>query len=1308
MSLADLETFLLERLAELDPNMDLTPGSPADVQVVQALLRRLGPDPYTVDLGTFLRDKINQEFPDAATREGDALTDLLIKAALVLWDPVIRENIRIRNNLSFRDPAVLTADEADALGANLFATLNRGEFARGVARVYFLQPQHASLSPANFFSSKSDLQFLPTEVQSLSAEEMLFNVEESLYYFDVNVIAQTPGADSNIEPDSLISVANLASAVRVTNKARFHFGVPAETPTDFIARMDRQLSERSLVTERGILAKVRNAFAEVSRLAVVGFGDAEMQRDVLTGGGLGPMLAGGLRLAVIADGENHPLSRRIRVLDPPDFTALLGPTGTVLSGFTLTVFDAFPPLSLPAVRDLTVQRVVDPSTLDLNEQVLRVGAAERCWSLRKQELRLSGMPGGILFPDSEDGTVSVPNQVHIGGATDILVRGATFDTATLVLTDVVDDTPALSGRRLRVADAGHVVLGDLVLGSTYAPDDATYRILAAGTTLSLQVMDPPSAGSFRITAVIQLSGQSPVLAITPAITTAPGAFRWRLLDEIDIDLREPKETKVTGSDLVSVQGQDTLDTAGGVDFSAYGVAPGDVVRIYDGAVRGDYNVTGVLTPLFRQVRVDRPLSATVSNLQYAVFRPNADGGLKMPFVRIASIELLDSSSQPIGTNVPFAAPVDIRSRGFANLAHGIKADVADGRLGIVSPAFPSGALDVAGLSLSIRWAGPSAVNVTFSGQNPIALRTLVDQINQASTLATGVAGLATVINGERLGLVPVVPGLVVDGGTALGIIFGPDSSYTASDIRSELASLTTLHPPLDTTADVAQVLDGLQIGFYGELRLTAGGGLRGIYDFAPEAGRRVQIGSRSIGSARLYFLEPTSIEFPANAIFRVHGPDGGTLDFHPDPTRTYQRIPALPSGTKPKDGSTKAGGSTLTTGTLDFVRKGIEPGDWLVLDYIPIIAARALPDPVPDLHTRSIVLSINGGLDKSVIFVHDEVTIPSNAVTRQGVADQINRIVGQAICRINASGQLEFEADAEIVIRASGSANALLGLPTTVDVNDSSPHQGTYTIVAVAPSQLTVDASFRLPSDVTRGQFRVLRRGLQRICATEMSTQRGTAGLYYFDIDLISEGSGDRYNIEADLPMTASGYNADGYSLSTADPNLSFSELEQPRLHLSRSILEIGVSDDPENATELSGQNAQIHYERSALTSNVQTFAIAETERVVNESTLVRHLVPYFVRLDLSYVGGSQASIVTADIRDYIQKLYPNDALTVSALEKIVLGRGASSVTNPLDLIAVIHNFDRTISVERSRDRLNTGHLAAFVPDVLNIARRLS
>lgn len=89
MGIVDLENFLREKLSTWDPSLDVAAGSPVDSQVVQPLLRRVGTDPFTVDAFTFALTRLQQEVPTLAVGDGDAIEDLLLKPAMLLWDPIV-------------------------------------------------------------------------------------------------------------------------------------------------------------------------------------------------------------------------------------------------------------------------------------------------------------------------------------------------------------------------------------------------------------------------------------------------------------------------------------------------------------------------------------------------------------------------------------------------------------------------------------------------------------------------------------------------------------------------------------------------------------------------------------------------------------------------------------------------------------------------------------------------------------------------------------------------------------------------------------------------------------------------------------------------------------------------------------------------------------------------------------------------------------------------------------------------------------------------------------------------------------------
>jgi hypothetical protein len=1329
VALFDLQAFLQERGQVFDENLDVTAGSPFDTQVIQPTLRRLGTDPFTVDLAVFLSDRLKQAFPEMATDEGDAITDLLIKPAVLLWDPFVRETLRIRSGQSFRDPSALTTDEAEALGANLFSERTTGDFTRGQVRVYFSQPRGSNLSPLNFFTTKGGLHFFPDGTQAITVEEMLLNQDGSLYYFDVSVIAENQGSSYNIGPNEIVNVANLDGTQKVTNLRRFQNGEDAETAAEFIGRTEQELTERSMVTLRGIGSRVPRAFPAVSRLAVVGFGDPEMQRDIIRGGGLGAALAGGIKGTTLLDGEGKLNTRRFQVLDAGvDFTSLV--TGPA-SSYVLTTFSAFS--GPPIVRDLLVRSVISSDTLEVESQEMLPFYTDRAWSLRKQELTLSGIPGGILYPDSAEGTVTVPdNEIHIGGLYDVSVRGTDFEESSLVVENVTDSQPAASGLHANMffSAVGRVTLLDLVLGTTYAVGDAVYTALTEARRFgfTLQILDGTNAGDYRVVDVLQSIGSSPEIYLDTAIPVITGEYRWRLVDVIDVDLVDPRDTRVTGSDLQSVQNQKQLTTAAGVDFIELGTSVGDVLRIFDGPDAGDFTVTAV--PFFNTVTVDRGLTATSSALNYEIFKKNVAGGIQLPLVRITKVELLDNTNQPVGSIVPYAKPVDVQSRAFENPGRGVKVDVTDGTIGIVSQPAPGGLFPVSSMSFTIEFlsslTGYPSVVVTFTAGDKTPAQ-VVTAINAAasSTLSANTV-LAVLVGVDRVGIVPIDPLTVVRTGSAMFGLFGDTQTRTSSDVRSSV-DWSLVSPAINQDdLDVIQFLDGVQIGFYGDLRfgdtappallspvgadpytgLYSGSEALGTYaQFAPEADRHVQVGSRSIGSVRCYFLEPTSIEFNRNSFFSTTLSDGSAIRYFPDPTLNAVRIPAAPSTVRPKDGASVGGGGTFSSVSQDFVLSSVVRGDLLLVKYVPILATAVLADPVVNLALKTLVVSIDGGADQSIMFSTDLTGFPAH-VSRDGVVSQINAATGRAIAKLGGTNMLELEGDVSIVVRKTGTANALLGFSAVQDHNNTSPHAGTYIITTATETTLNVLPLFPGAASLTRESYEVQRPGTQRINSTQMNNNVGEAGLYFFDVELVSEGTGDQYNIDSAQQLFATGYRSDGYYLTTDDSNLTFSPVEHPRLHVSRSILEVGVSDDPRNATQLSGQNLEITYERSTLVSDVQNFASSDTERVICANPLVRHLVPHYVRFDLEYVGGSRESLISDDLNAYVKELFPADYLESSDVVEIAYKRGASSVKSPIDLIAVVHQYDRQVQVQRSQNSLNTGRLAAFSPDRITVNRR--
>jgi hypothetical protein len=1380
MAVRDLEAYLRERAVQWDPTLDISPGSPFDTQVVQPLMRRLGTDPFTVDLITFLDARLKQAFPELATRSGDSVTDLLMKPAALLWDPIVRETTRVKRNLSFKDPATLTLEEAEALGANLFAERTTGEYARGQIRVFFSQPQNITVSSVNYATSRGGLRFFPTSVQTIRTEEMALNqAGDGTYYFDINMRAEEPGEDYNIGIGEMSNIANVEAAVRVTNLKRFRWGTPEQSAEEFIDSAQRQLTERSLVTLRGAAAQLTRAFSELRRMNVVGMGDPEMNRDIIMGGGLGEVLISG-HGGMTVDDTSHQAATRRFAIDPLidtdiSFFSSVGSSSATISGFVLTLVDAAADVAANPIQDFDVLRVIDDQTLEISEQLLAYNRTDLRWALRKKELTISKIPGGILFPTSPAGTLTIEDgTIHVGGATDIYISGTEFQEATLVLDNVTDETVELSGTDARLTTDG-VELYDFVLGTDYSINDATYRLLerAQRRSLTLQLVtggpghDPDNLGVYRVVRAVQALGAPAKLQVEPILASldSPIPYRWRLFDEVNITLTDPKETRTSGSDLSTVQNSTQVTTGSGTDFTELGVSQDDVLRILNGPDAGDYVIDSVITNTI--LRLDTVIRNTASNLQYTIFRKNAAGGISLPLIRITQIDLLDSSLQPLGSTIPYAKPIDIQSRAFQNPGRGVKHTLSDVQLGIISQVAAGGSFSgIAGHALAIRVHLPDGSFADQScafGSDP-TLSQAISLINSAVYLACGVSDAVFEFEaGSRFAIRPVKAGLELRGDDeALTSLFGNGEPRTTADIRSDTVISSGgwegLSPAVDYNSglDIAQAISGNQIGFYTAPYSGPSSSTGGTYtgdvvtasqaliirdvtvdtnektkQFAPEENVRLQVGSRSLGSARCYFLEPTTIEFGEDSIFYAELTTG-LVRFMPDPTLNYQIIPPLPGNSKSNDGESTQYGNIFSAASQNFLRSGVTPGDILVIDYLPLRGSKvhatatitdlaAKPSALPPEPAKYLTFSINDGPNLTVTFIRDDTSLSEGEVTKEGVIEQINAKAGMEIAAITAADKIEFVADALITIKKEGTANPVLlenvddtGQSfSTQDCSNQSPHalatgEG-YRIDAVDITELEVSPNFDIslpyPATITRQGFRIYRRGVQRISTTQMALQKAEAGLYYADVELVSEGCGDLWNIAADIQLKAEGYVSDGYYLETEDENLSFSMLEVPKLVTSKSILENGVDDDPNNITQIAGQNLQIRYERSQLVQDAQAYVNAQTERVTGESILIRHLIPNYVRFDLFYVGGSREDIVIPLLERYIRDLRPINPLESSRVQDIVNRAGATSLTNPVALISVIHNLDRIIWASRSENYVTAGRLSAFFPDLLNVVR---
>jgi hypothetical protein len=537
----------------------------------------------------------------------------------------------------------------------------------------------------------------------------------------------------------------------------------------------------------------------------------------------------------------------------------------------------------------------------------------------------------------------------------------------------------------------------------------------------------------------------------------------------------------------------------------------------------------------------------------------------------------------------------------------------------------------------------------------------------------------------------------------------------------------------------------------------------------PNASVSMSAGSRSYGNARVYFLDPTSFEVKGSwrpalvrsgtpttpvsggrlcnrAVFASPAADdailvdetarthftatvnGAELRFFPDPDLNHD---VLPSATEdvPNNLFTANGTATVNTQAsgepagdlgknsrdpdVDFLAREVLVGDLLELTYVPIqgtvdvsLAGAVITYPT-QIAGKTLRMAIDGGPVRTMTF-SDQVSDENDLI------EEINTFFGEDIAFLETIGavkHLRLEADYEMTVHKDGTINSIVGLPTGSNTTNKAPADidGRYTILTVGdPADPTVHDTLEVsPTPTADGQaqhFKILRPGLQRVSSTTMNDQIET-GLYYVDIELVSEGAGDSWNLPANTAFVVVGHSSDGYRLVPVDTNLTYSIEEDLNLVLSRRIITVGSTDRPDQATQLSGQNIQINYDRSPLTASIQAFASSEIDRVLNASLLVRHLQPHYINFDMTYRDGSSADVVEQDVEDYLNNLEPDERVEASDIQDLARRRGADYIQSPITLVAIAHDEERNISVDRSQDFVTKGRLATFIANDIEITR---
>lgn len=690
MATAELKTYIEDRLSVLSPGIDLEPGSPAQVQFITPLLEYLGTDPFETDIETFLTDRFAQEFPEVYAGDPGVIRDSFVNPLIMFLEPFKRETQSVRRGQSLKNPDILSDEDADALVANFFEERSTGGFATGTARVFFTNPTNVQIEITTRFYTAAGLSFFPTNPRAVTAEEMVFNKQGSLYFVDIPVQAEKVGTEYNIDVAALVGVEGLFNPVQVSNPQKFSDGsVRIDTPT-FIASAREALNERSLVTRRGGTARLNEVFqGDLKAVQIIGAQDPEMQRDILVATSPGhAWLTGSVGI------YGNVAFVQCRTVDDPSDTPTVSPGDSLyvyLDKYSYAGYWSTLDQSKRFVR-FTVEEVLSgpfgiSSLFQLGYLVRFSGSFPTGVTLPGTTVVLEGgltKKGTVAvssLPSIGSVNLTVNNQsVHVYGHSDIYVRPVLQPSSKAVLESLTNDVSIAPFKIQRLTLQTY---GQALTDKNKVTDVIDFGQSGVEVSDIIVIETGDDAGSYQI---IKVSGSTLYLSQNLTKTSAAN-IRYSISKSINFNLFEPRILKIpfgsiANNDLQTSIGSKTLSVINpSTNFIELGAAVGDTLRILNGPDAGDYTIEGFSVD-GKQFYVNVEMTSTSTNLSYEVFTP-LDPVLR-PLVRVKKISVLDSSKQSSGITIPPAEPVGVVP--LANVTSAMVRGKSQTRSGIVLPA----------------------------------------------------------------------------------------------------------------------------------------------------------------------------------------------------------------------------------------------------------------------------------------------------------------------------------------------------------------------------------------------------------------------------------------------------------------------------------------------------------------------------------------------------------------------------------------------------------------------------------------------
>jgi hypothetical protein len=258
----------------------------------------------------FLTKRLKEYDPNFEVRKGTGFYQLFFNPMQFITQPIIDEAVEMTIAQSFlrilqqSNPDAFSEEAVDSLASNFFVERISGGQSSGVARVYYSSAVDREWpAKGTVFNGENGKTYTNPAAFLISRDVMSLQFENGSYYYDIPVQSDDLGEDTLLDAGGLVGIGNDPDVITVTNLAPFTGGYSRETNTLLIERVRKSIAVRDLVTGKGFNATMFENFGGfLTELRAIGFGDAEMMRDIVYNTHIGGKIDGYFKTSAVNQG----------------------------------------------------------------------------------------------------------------------------------------------------------------------------------------------------------------------------------------------------------------------------------------------------------------------------------------------------------------------------------------------------------------------------------------------------------------------------------------------------------------------------------------------------------------------------------------------------------------------------------------------------------------------------------------------------------------------------------------------------------------------------------------------------------------------------------------------------------------------------------------------------------------------------------------------------------------------------------------------------------------------------------------------